>query len=620
MRPLGPASEAPAGPRSPHLMVAFVTVTVLAVGSALSPPHMLLFGMVAIGTAFAGASARPRGVLAVGCYAFVAAFAVSTWQGMLGTPDQILRLLLVAGIIPISWAIALHLRLLLRATAEAAGERGMLAAIVEQSTDAIIALGLDGTVLKWNAGAEGLYGYRAAEMIGESFTRVLPAERLPVYERWLAELNAGKHVILDEAPRIRSDGTAFLVSVAAAPIRDESGRVIAAATTERDITAKKRREAEERQALERSARAARMESLGQLAGGVAHDFNNLLAIILNYADFLTDEVTADGRRDLDRIRDAADRARSLTGQLLLFARQEPTQVENVDLNEVVSSSSELLSRSIGTNIELVCRTHDQPLPVRANRGRLDQILLNLVINARDAMPDGGMVVVGTGPTPDGGTRLTVADTGCGMTAEVRDRLFEPFFTTKPADRGTGLGLATVYGIVEDAGGHIGVESSPGAGTTFTVELPRADGPAPGAAGTSAAGPSQGHGEHVVVLEDEDFVRDAVLRILRENGFRTTALNEHDPAATVLDDADLLIADIALRHRSGPEVAAGLRRHHPGLRVLFMSGYSERDLRDRYQLDDSVRIVPKPFTAAELLAAVGDTLAPTAADSGRGRPG
>ncbi|WP_239141319.1 hybrid sensor histidine kinase/response regulator [Actinoplanes campanulatus] len=591
-----------------------MTVTVIAVATALAPPQMLVFGMVAIGTALSGASAKPRGVLAVGCYAFAAAFAISTWQGMLGTTDQILRLLLVAAIIPISWAIAVNLRSLLRATADAAGERGMLAAIVEQSTDAIVVVNLDGTVRKWNAGAERLYGYRAAEMVGERFSRVLPPERLPHYGRSLADLAAGEHMIVDEAPRIRSDGTAFLVSIAAAPIRDESGEVIALAATERDITAQRQRETEERQALERTARAARMESLGQLAGGVAHDFNNLLAIILNYADFLTEEVTADGRRDLDRIRDAADRARSLTSQLLLFAKREPTQVENVDLNEVVSSSGELLSRSIGTNIRLVCRTHDQPLPVRANRGRLDQILLNLVINARDAMPDGGMIVVGTDETPDGRARLSVTDTGCGMTAEVRDRLFEPFFTTKPADQGTGLGLATVYGIVEDAGGRIGVESSPGAGTTFTIELPRADGPAPGAAGTSA-GPSQGHGEHVVVLEDEDFVRDAVVRILRENGFRTTVLYEQDPAAAVLGDADLLIADIELRHSSGPEVAARLRRDHPGLRVLFMSGYSERGLRDRYQLDDSARIMPKPFTAVELLAAVGDTLASTAGRRG-----
>ncbi|MBB4753363.1 PAS domain S-box-containing protein [Actinoplanes lobatus] len=589
-------------------------ITLIAVVSVVLPAGMHVFGMTAIGTALAAASANPRGVLAVGCYALVTAFVVSTWQGLLGTPDQILRLLVGAAFVPISWAIAVHLRELLRATAEAASDRGMLAAIVEQSTDAITVLDRDGTVMMWNAGAENLYGYRAAEMVGRSFTRVLPAERVPYFRRALADANAGKHVILDELPRLHRDGTTFLVSLAAAPIRDESGQVVASAATERDITAQKRREAEERQARERTARAARMESLGQLAGGVAHDFNNLLAIILNYADFLADEVTADGRRDLDRIREAADRARALTGQLLLFAKQEPTPVENVDLNEVVSSSSELLSRSIGPNIRLVCRTHDQPLPVRANRGRLDQILLNLVINARDAMPDGGTVVVSTDRTPDGGARLSVADTGCGMTAEVRDRLFEPFFTTKPADQGTGLGLATVYGIVEDAGGHIGVASSPGAGTTFTIDLPRADGPAPGAAGTSAAGPSPGHGEHVVVLEDEDFVRDAVIRILRENGFRTTVLHEHDPAA-VLDDADLLIADIALRHSSGPEVAVRLRRRHPGLRVLFMSGYSERDLRDRYQLDDSVRIVPKPFTAVELLAAVGDALAATAGHHG-----
>jgi two-component system cell cycle sensor histidine kinase/response regulator CckA len=217
-----------------------------------------------------------------------------------------------------------------------------------------------------------------------------------------------------------------------------------------------------------------MESLGQLAGGVAHDFNNLLAIIVNYADLMADEVTPAGARDLARIRDAADRAGALTSQLLLFAKREPTQVETVELNAVVTDAQELLSRSIGGRIRLTCRTHPDPITVRANRGRLDQILMNLVINARDAMPDGGDVVITTGrtETPSGAcAELTVSDTGTGMTAEVRERLFEPFFTTKPVDRGTGLGLSTVYGIVTDAGGHIRVDSAPGAGTTFVILLP-----------------------------------------------------------------------------------------------------------------------------------------------------
>lgn len=463
----------PRGPYSAYVLVGLATVTVLGTASVLTPPRMLTFGMLALGPALAAASANPGAVLAVGGYAFAAAFAISTWHGLLGTADQILRLLVVALMTVIAAAIARHLRRLLRADADAARQRETLAAIVEQSADAIIVTSLDGVVTHWNAGAQRLYGYRADEIVGTRFDRMLPAERLPVLEQSLATLAAGEPVRLDEARRIGSDGSEFFVSVAVTPIRDAAGVVVAAASTERDVTEHKRREAEERRALERSARAARLESLGQLAGGVAHDFNNLLAIILNYADFLAGQLTADGAEDLARLRDAAERARSLTRQLLLFAKQEPALVEDVDLNAVVASSGALLARTIGANISLVCRTHPGALPVRAHRGRLDQILLNLVINARDAMPAGGTVTLCTDRPQRCLARLTVTDTGCGMTAEVRERLFEPFFTTKPADVGTGLGLATVYGVVDEAGGQITVESAPGAGTTFEILLPLA---------------------------------------------------------------------------------------------------------------------------------------------------
>ncbi|MEV0895307.1 PAS domain S-box protein [Actinoplanes sp. NPDC049802] len=590
----------------PGVGVAFVAVTVLAVLSAASPPRMLTFGMLALGPALAAATANPRGVLAVGAYAWAAAFAISSSQGLLGSTDQILRLLVMTAITVIGWVIARRLRSLLRIRSAATREREMLAAIVEQSSDAIIVTDLDGTVTIWNAGAENLYGYRASEVTGRRFTRILPPDRRAAFEQSLAALSAGGHLRLDEARRVRRDGTEVTVSVTVAPIRDDTGRVVAAAATERDVTAAKRLEAEERLALERSARAARMESLGQLAGGVAHDFNNLLAIILNYADFLTDEVTPEGRKDLARIRNAADRARDLTGQLLLFAKREPTQVETVDLNEVVDCSSELLRRSIGANIRILCRKHPLPLPVRVNRGHLDQIMINLIVNARDAMADGGVVVVETGRVDSGDARLTVSDTGCGMTAEVRDRLFEPFFTTKPVDQGTGLGLATVYGIVEDAGGRISVDSSPGVGTTFQILLPPAGEPANRAVRPDDGPAAPGHGEHVAVIEDEEYVRDLVVRILQENGYRTTVW--HD--ATEPGDVVLLVTDIVLRDRSGPAIADQLRARHPHLRVLFISGYSEDDLRRRYDLGPA-RIVQKPFTAVELLAAVGEALAPAA---------
>ncbi|WP_436534593.1 hybrid sensor histidine kinase/response regulator [Actinoplanes sp. HUAS TT8] len=592
-------------PHSAYVIVAALTVTVLAMFAVVAPSRMLVFGMLAVGPVLAVASANPRAVLGVGAYALAASAAISTWKGLRGTEDQMWRLLMVAALTGVSWAIAGHLRSLLRTAAAAAQEREMLAALVRQSADAIIVMTLDGVVTIWNVGAEHLYGYAASQVVGTRFTKVLPQDRVHVLAEGLAKIAAGESILLDESRRIDSEGRELLVNVAVSPIRDEHGRVVAAAATERDVTEKKRREAEEKLALERSARTARLESLGQLAGGVAHDFNNLLAIILNYADFLGDEVTPDGSRDLARIRDAADRARSLTGQLLLFAKREPTDVTTVDLNEVATCSNELLSRTIGANIRLICRPHAQPLMVRANRGRLDQILLNLVINARDAMPDGGVIVVETGRRPDSSALLTVSDTGCGMTPEVRDRLFEPFFTTKPADRGTGLGLATVYGIVGDAGGQINVESEPGIGTTFQILLPLAVEAEEEPAGVELTGPAPGHGEHIVVIEDEEYVHDLVVRILRENGYRTTTLDECDPA-----DVALVISDVMLRDQSGPEIAERLRAANPELRVLFMSGYSDEELRTRYDLDTSTRIVQKPFTAVELLAAVGETLAPT----------
>ncbi|MCW2138110.1 ATP-binding response regulator [Actinoplanes cyaneus] len=589
-----------------------LTVTVLGVVSALTPARSLTFGMVAIGPALAAIAAVPDAVLLVGVYAFGVALAVSTSQGLFGTADQLARLALVIAATVICWALAAHQQRLHRANAVATREREMLAVIAEQSGNAIIATDLHGTVIAWNSGADRLYGWRAAEVVGRPFAELLPQDRGPAFEDGLAELATGRRIHLDETRRVRRDGTPFLVSVDVWPIRDDNGIVVAAAATERDIT-------EEKLARERSARADRLESLGQLAGGVAHDFNNLLAIILNYADFLADQVSGEAADDLSKIRNAAERAKSLTGQLLLFAKREPTQVEIIDLNQVVIEADELLGRTIGENVRLVCRPSAGSMPVRANRGRLDQILLNLVINARDAMTDGGVVVVETdvvtisdgpaAPLPPGRyARLTVSDTGCGMTAEVRDRLFEPFFTTKSADRGTGLGLATVYGIVGDAGGTIGVESAPGIGTTFRILLPSATPTGDTPADPSSGELAHGHGELVMVVEDDDHVRDVVTRILRDNGYRATVLGEESLAGMDLHDVSLVLTDVVMRGHSGPVLAARLRARRPDLRVLFMSGYSDAEVRREHGLGPEIPILQKPFTAVELLAMVGESVA------------
>ncbi|GIE85345.1 hypothetical protein Are01nite_18250 [Actinoplanes regularis] len=375
--------------------------------------------------------------------------------------------------------------LVTRMIAKTARNKAILAAIVEQSADATLALTLDGTITTWNSGAERVYGYTAAEAIGRSVSTLLQPGRTAGLATALTGLAEGRQFQLDEAPRRRKDGSEVFVSTILWPLRDDDGKLIGGAATERDVTARKQRAAAQKIADERAARAARMESLGQLASGVAHDFNNLLAIILNCTELVAEDTGDQVAGDLARIRNAADRAQELTSQLLLFAKREPVQVEIVDLNVVVTDATDLLSRAIGNNITLHCDTCSDALPVRANRGRLDQILLNLVVNARDAMPEGGTVTVTTGTTelsegpaqtlPAGRyAQLAVSDNGTGMSAEVRDRIFEPFFTTKPVDQGTGLGLATVYGIVSDTGGTIIVDSTLRVGTTFRILLPIAD--------------------------------------------------------------------------------------------------------------------------------------------------
>ncbi|RZU51446.1 PAS domain S-box-containing protein [Krasilnikovia cinnamomea] len=538
----------------------------------------------------------------------------------LRTSSRALTIMIVVGVACVLLAALLAV-LAIRTVAKTARYKAMLAAIVEQSADATIALTLDGTITAWNTAAERLFGFTAEEAIGRTPAIFMLPSRAHLIHVTLGQVAAGRQVHLEGAPRIRKDGTQIRVSTIVVPIRDENGVVVAAAATERDVTARMQREAEEQLANDRAARTARLESLGQLAGGVAHDFNNLLAIILNCAEFIADEPGEQAAEDLARIRDAARRGQDLTSQLLLFAKHEPAQVpaDSVDLNSAVAGANDLLGRTLGGNITLRCTTYGGPLPVRTDRGRLDQILLNLVINARDAMPDGGVIDVATDlvelatgsaimPLPAGHyAELTVTDNGVGMSAEVRDRLFEPFFTTKAPQKGTGLGLATVYGIVLAAEGTITVDSTPGVGTTFRVLLPVVAPPvADGGRPTPA--PGHGHGERVLVVEDDDTVRDVVVRILNRNGYRTTAVHDADAALRMdLDDVDLLITDMLLPDRSGMAVADQVHAQHPDLPVLFMTGQGDPVVVSDGSAADATRIVFKPFTAVELLTNVDEAL-------------
>ena len=341
------------------------------------------------------------------------------------------------------------------------------AAIVSSSNDAMISKALDGTITSWNPGATRMYGYAASEVLGRSIEILIPPEHREAERAVLARAAGGERIVEVEVVRVRADGSLIDVAWTVAPIVDVGGSVTGISTIARDITQRKRARIERAELGERLAQSRRLESLGQLAGGIAHDFNNLLAVILNYATFVEEAISDNetARADVGKIRIAAERAAELTRQLLIFSRGEKIQPAFIDLTAVVSEVETLLSRTIGEQVEVVVRRRPQLPTVHADRGQLEQVLVNLAVNARDAMPHGGVLTIETDVVvvdserdrrnadlaPGRYVTMTVNDTGAGMTPDVLGHIFEPFFTTKPRGEGSGLGLATVYGIVVGRG-------------------------------------------------------------------------------------------------------------------------------------------------------------------------
>jgi signal transduction histidine kinase/ActR/RegA family two-component response regulator len=375
---------------------------------------------------------------------------------------------------------------------------------------------------------------------------------------------------------------------------------------------------QQRSALEAQLRQAqRLEAIGQLAGGVAHDFNNLLAAIMSYADLVVDDLADHpARADIDEIRKAARRGGQLTSQLLQFGSQAAPTNDTIDLNAGIEELQRLLSRAIGEDIELTTElAPDIPL-VAMGSGELEQLLMNLVVNARDAIDGSGSIVIGTevaNPAGDGArVRLSVTDTGAGMDPAVKSRIFEPFFTTKERGRGTGLGLATVYGIVVRAGGTVDVRSTPGQGTTFELTLPAAASAATDAAAPAdTAEPQISSGGTILLVEDEDAVRRPTRRMLEKAGYQVIDVSDGTQAVAAFADAhvDLLVTDVIMPGgMNGKELADNLRQTDDHLAVLFMSGYSA-DLLARRGLEEGgpANLLSKPFSEASLLDAVASAL-------------
>jgi PAS domain S-box-containing protein len=396
-----------------------------------------------------------------------------------------------------------------------------------------------------------------------------------------------------------------------------------------------RRDSERREAVElnellqaRLQQAQRLENLGQLAGGIAHDFNNLLAVIINYVTFVCEEldVASDSdwaqrwetaRGDVRQIKLAAERAAGLTHQLLAFARREVVRPQVLDLNRVISAVQEMLARTLGEHVELVFSPGGDLCPVLADPGQLEQVLVNLAVNARDAMPGGGTLTIDTsnitvdGETIAGGSkaplgpnvRLRVSDSGTGMPPDVAAHAFEPFFTTKPEGAGTGLGLATVYGIIAQAGGHIQIYSEPGAGTTFSIMLPVT---AEAAAVLPDHVPYQRSpkGETILVVEDEDALREVARRIFTRNGYEVITASGGPEAIELArgfqGDIHLLVTDVIMPQMLGKEVSEKIQAIKPDIEVLFMSGYARRVLTSQGMLEPDVALVEKPFSEVDLM--------------------
>jgi PAS domain S-box-containing protein len=502
--------------------------------------------------------------------------------------------------------------------------------LLESVPDAVVAVARDGSVVLVNREAERIFGYGREELLGEPVEMLVPArhrdEHLAQRERYFEQPTTRPLGSGLEFHGLRSDGSEFPLDMAVSPLGTGEGTTAIAVV--HDLSEAKeveRRRDEELARANREARVAqsnRLESLGQLAGGVAHDFNNLLGVILNYADFVADELDegTTAHTDVVEIRRAAERATDLTRQLLIFSRREVIKPAPVDLTEVVRDVERLLQRTLGEHVELSFNLSRSVPAVLADPGQIEQVLVNLAVNARDAMQDGGRLVIETSEveldrdflhdhpelSPGRYVRLTVADNGCGMEPEVAARVFEPFFSTKRKGEGTGLGMATVYGIVTAAGGEISLYSEPGEGTVFRIHLPAVDSTVP-ARPDELAVHGTGRGESVLLVEDEDAVRALAKRILTEGGYRVAATSRGADAVRLLEDPrqefDLLISDVVMPGMRGVELARRAQELRPELPVLMMSGYTTPMAEEDRRAMAEAPLLEKPFSRRDLLGEV-----------------
>ena len=499
--------------------------------------------------------------------------------------------------------------------------------ILENALDAVITINSTGAIVGWNPQAEVTFGWAENEVLQKHLVDlIIPQEHRASHTNGLKHfMLTGQGAVVNkriEITALRRDGSEFPVELSVSPMRSGDSFIFSAFI--RDISEQKRAEEKLRQSEEQLRQSQKLEAVGQLAGGVAHDFNNLLTVISGYSDLVLNDLNPSdkNRSKIEEVKRAAQRAASLTRQLLAFSRKQVLQPTYFNLNSLVLDMGKMLQRLIGENIELT--TSGEDAPVHADPGQMEQVVMNLVVNARDAMPEGGKITVETGRIdvdeayasmhlnvkPGRYVLLAVSDTGLGIDAETRKHIFEPFFTTKELGKGTGLGLSTVYGIVKQSGGDIWLYSEVGKGTSFKIYLPIAPESQDQAQTQSIASLPKGT-ETILIVEDDSQIRQLAFDCLTQHGYSVWSAANGVEALNLIEHAstqvDLILTDVVMPQMSGRELAERINTHQPTTKILFMSGYTNDAIIKHGVLDAGTWFIQKPFALDDLAQRVREVL-------------